>query len=191
MFWLPVLGLYTGCRIEELCQLHCDDLIQIEGIWCLDINDDGDKRLKNSPSKRIVPLHPVLVDVLNFPGYVEKLKEKGETRIFPELKKISHQYSHAASRWFNGRYKKQIGLIIKEGEKKTYHSFRHTLSDHLKQKLVSGTIIDELPGHAVEGESMGRYGKPYVSKTLYEKAVLKLDYGIDLSHLKKSKWVPK
>ena len=97
------------------------------GIWCLDINDDGDKRLKNAPSKRIIPLHPVLVNDLNFPGYVQSLKQRGEVRIFPELRKISHQYSHAASRWFNERYKKQIGLSTEDGQKKTYHSFRHTL----------------------------------------------------------------
>jgi hypothetical protein len=30
-FWLPVLGLLTGCRLEELCQLYLDDIRQIEG----------------------------------------------------------------------------------------------------------------------------------------------------------------
>jgi hypothetical protein len=32
-FWLPLLGLYTGCRIEELCQLHVEDVRQVDGIW--------------------------------------------------------------------------------------------------------------------------------------------------------------
>jgi len=68
MFWLPVLGLFTGCRIEELCQLHCSDVIQYDGIWCLDINDEGEKRLKNKSSKRVVPLHQILVDDLNYPA---------------------------------------------------------------------------------------------------------------------------
>jgi integrase len=31
-FWLPLLGLYTGCRIEELCQLHVVDVKQVDGI---------------------------------------------------------------------------------------------------------------------------------------------------------------
>lgn len=109
--------------------------------------------------------------------------------MFPELKKISHTYSHAASRWFNDRYKKQIGLTTQDGKKKTYHSFRHLVQDWLKQKLISGIVIDELVGHAVQGESMGRYGKRFSAKVLLEEAVLKLDYGIDLSHLKKSRYV--
>jgi integrase len=191
MFWLPILGLYTGCRIEELCQLHCDDLEKIDGIWCININDDGDKRLKNTPSKRIIPLHPVLAETLNFPEFVKRIKGRGETRIFPELKKISFAWSHSASKWFNSRYKKQIGLNTEKGKKKTYHSFRHTLSDHLKQKLISGTLIDELTGHAVQGESLGRYGKPYVAEILYNEAVLKLDFKIDLDHLINSKFVCK
>jgi len=189
MFWLPVLGLYTGARIEELCQLHCEDVYQVDGIWCIDINDNGEKRLKNEPSKRVVPLHPVLTETLNFPGYVQQLRVKGAVRVFPELKKQSHAFSHAASKWFNDRYKKQVGIKNEDGKKKVFHSFRHTLTDHLKQKLVGTSLIDELTGHALQGESMGRYGKPYLVKVLFENAVQKLEYDIDLSHLRKSRYV--
>jgi integrase len=41
-FWLSPLGLYTGARLEELCQLYVSDLKQTGGIWYLDINDDAD-----------------------------------------------------------------------------------------------------------------------------------------------------
>jgi hypothetical protein len=41
----------------------------------------------------------------------------------------------------------------------------------------------------VQGVS-SRYKKPKV-ETIYKNAVLKLDYGINLSHLKNSKWVVK
>ena len=68
-----------------------------------------------------------------------------------------------------------------------FHSFRHTLSDNLKQQLITETLIDELTGHALQGETMGRYGKRYKSEVLYNEAVLKLDYGIILDHLKNSK----
>ena len=186
-FWLPVLGLYTGCRIEELCQLHTGDVKRIDGLWVLDINDNGnDKRLKNAHSKRVVPLHPVLVDDLGFPAFAQTLHEKGMVRVFMELTKIQHCYSHAASKWF-GRYRNQIGL--NGAGKKTYHSFRHTFTDHLKQKQISPYLIDELTGHAIEGETMGRYGKRFPAKTLYEHGILHINYGIDLSHLRNSKYV--
>ena len=34
-FWIPLLALYTGCRMEELCQLYVDQVIKIDGVWCL------------------------------------------------------------------------------------------------------------------------------------------------------------
>ena len=148
MFWLPILGLYTGCRIEELCQLFCSDVAQFDGIWCLDINDDSEKKLKNRSSRRVVPLHPVLIETLNFTGYAQKQVESGHQRVFHELKKFSHDYSHAAGKWFNERYKARIGLVVKEGEKKSFHSFRHTFDNHLKQKMVPPHVLKEIMGHA-------------------------------------------
>ena len=47
-YWLPILGYYTGARLNELCQLHCRDVY--DGV--IDINEDTpDKRLKNRASK--------------------------------------------------------------------------------------------------------------------------------------------
>ena len=50
-------------------------------------------------------------------------------------------------------------------------------------------MIAELVDHKTDSITMERYGKRYEPKKLYEGAVLKLDFGLDLSHLKKSKYV--
>ena len=50
-------------------------------------------------------------------------------------------------------------------------------------------MIAELVGHKTDNITMERYGKRCEPKKLYEGTVLKLDYGIDLSHLKNSKYV--
>jgi integrase len=186
LFWLPILGLYTGCRIEELCQLYCDDVREVNGIWYLNINDDRDKQLKNDASERIVPLHPFLVEDLGFHKYVAGVRRSKYQRVFHGESKRSNKYSHYVSRRF-GEYKKRLGF---DG-KKVFHSFRHTVTNNLKQQLIEATLIDELTGHAVQGESMGRYSENYRVPLLYEEAILKLDYGIDLAHLKESKYVPK
>jgi integrase len=190
-FWLPLLGLYTGCRIEELCQLNITDIKKIKNIWVLDISkeEQSDKKIKTESSNRFVPLHPIIAEDLNFLGYVKQLKDKGNIRLFPELKKHSERYSHYPSRWFKD-YKEHCG-IVSPPNKKVFHSFRHNLQDNLKQKLIQEKLVDELVGHVVEGESFGRYGKPYKVPVLYKEAVLKLNYGIDLSHLKNSKYVIK
>jgi len=48
-----------------------------------------------------------------------------------------------------------------------------------------------LVGHVTQGQTGGRYAKPFKPKKLMERTVLQLNYGIDLSHLKKSKFVVK
>jgi len=94
-FWMPLIGLYTGMRIEEICQLYVSDLKKIDGIWCFDINQNKpDKSVKTS-ERRIVPLHPFLAEELNFVGYVKSLPDQKD-RIFPELKRIKNRYSHHA-----------------------------------------------------------------------------------------------
>ena len=134
-----------------------------------------------------MPLHPFIVDDLQFPRHLEHLKATKKARVFQELKRQSNRFGHYPSRWF-GNYKRSVGI---ESKKKTFHSFRHSFQDNLKQQLVAQSIVDELVGHKIPGESFGRYGKPYLAKIRYEEALLKLDFGIDLSHLKQSKWVPK
>jgi hypothetical protein len=109
--------------------------------------------------------------------------------LFPELKNHSGRYGHYPSRWF-GTYKKNCGIDARPN-KKVFHSFRHNLQDNLKQQMIQEKLVDELVGHVVEGESFGRYGKPYRVPVLYKEAVLKLNYDIDLSHLKKSRYVIK
>lgn len=68
-YWIPLLALFTGGRLEELCQLHPDDAAQVpyheEGgealAWVIRITDEGEGQgLKNAGSRRRVPLHPEL-----------------------------------------------------------------------------------------------------------------------------------
>ena len=156
-YWLPLLAFYTGARLNELCQLHCRDVY--DGV--IDINKDApDKRLKNSSSKRIVPLHPELIRL----GFEEFCDHDG--RVFEELNHGRDGHSKNVSRWFKG-YRESLGI------QSPFHSFRHTFSDELKQALVSPHVIDELTGHAIRGESMGRYGKRY-GVTVLKEAVEKI-----------------
>jgi integrase len=190
-FWLPVLALYTGCRLEELCQLHTDDIKKMGDIWVLDINDETqDKRLKTLSSKRIIPLHPHLTDDLCFPKFVDKLRQAGEQRIFPDLNKIKDRYGHAVSRWF-GRYKKRLGIVPDEkGRAKDFHSFRKTFTTKLRHSGIDLHMIKELDGHSIKDITADTYSDRFPAKVLLEGAILKLDYGVDLGHLKKSKFVP-
>ncbi len=60
--WGPLIGLYSGARLGEIAQLRLADIRQQDDIWCFDLNDEGDKRLKTGGSKRLVPVHPKLIE---------------------------------------------------------------------------------------------------------------------------------
>lgn len=54
-YLLPLLGLYTGGRLSELCQLKPANIRQIKGIWAIDINeDDDDQSVKTVAGIRII-----------------------------------------------------------------------------------------------------------------------------------------
>jgi integrase len=187
-FWLPILGLFTGARLNELCQLRLKDIQTVDGILSLVLQEDLQDptiSLKNAASHRSIPLHPFVTDELNFKCYVDHIKARGETRLFPELLYRNDSYAHQASKWF-GTFKKRCGI---DDRLLVFHSFRHTLMDNLKQQLIPETLIDELTGHALQGETMGRYGKRYAVRVMYDEAVMKLNYGVNLEHLRGSKWV--
>lgn len=153
MFWLPWLGLFTGARLEELCQLHLDDIRQEGGAWVFDINSKGEKRLKTLSSERFVPIHPRLVE-LGLLGHVEMLRGRGEQRLFPELDHRRDGYGQTASKWF-ARYRERLGID------KPFHSLRHTFIDELHQLGADHKKIAALVGHADETMTGGRYSKPF------------------------------
>jgi hypothetical protein len=138
-FWLPLLALTSGGRLNELAQLYLDDIRQSEkdsAVWYLDFNlnqpdkldaDDrdeweSDKSLKTVNAVRVVPLHEVVIRA-GLPEYIETLRKAGYVRLFPELKRDDVKgYGKPAGSWFNERFLgRQLGI---ERNEKTFHSLR-------------------------------------------------------------------
>nr|MBC8268152.1 hypothetical protein [Rhodospirillaceae bacterium] len=84
-YWLPLLSLFSGARLEELGQMLVSDVKDVGGIPCVELDTfGGDKSLKSGSSRRVVPLHSKVVS-LGFLKYVQKMKRAGEARVFPEV----------------------------------------------------------------------------------------------------------
>jgi integrase len=153
-YWIPLIGLYSGMRLEEIAQLYLKDIKQINTTWVMSIDDDEpDKSIKNKHSKRTVPIHSELLR-LGLLEFAEQQRAAGEHRLFPELKKIGGRYGKTVSSWFS-LYKTKLGL----GKTKKFHSLRHTFTNALKQSGVVEGMTDELTGHATDGISYSRYAE--------------------------------
>lgn len=163
-YWLPLLGRATGARLEELCQLRVDDFIEQQGIQCIRIDDSREgQNLKNASSRRILPLHPSLLD-LGLLQHVESVKATGAYRVFPELEAVRGKLGHAPSKWF-GRYKTKLGVT---DPRKTYHSFRHTLIDDLRDAGVQDSLIKRIAGHEDGAVTFSIYGSRSPLKAMLE-----------------------
>ena len=190
-YWFPILGIFTGCRLEELCMMRVKDIIKEKDIWVYSIREEGEygdekTTVKNPYSERDIPLSSVLVDTLGFVRYVDYLKKQGKERVFWELTKVKDRFSHNFGRFFNERYLKQIGLK-NGGRKLSFHSMRHSIETHLTNQNVNPRYIDFLQGHSQKGIGGSVYMKGIQPEVLLKECVEKIDWGVDWETLK-VKW---
>jgi integrase len=134
-FWVPLIALYTGARLNEICQLGINDVRKVSSNdrWVFDFNEQDDvpnKSLKRPHHARLVPIHKRLID-LGFLDYVSSL-QNNHTRIFPELtyKRDENKYANDLQRWFNRTYMNSKNCNITT-TKTSFHSFRHTVITQL------------------------------------------------------------
>jgi integrase len=168
MRWVPLIGAYSGMRLEEICQLQLADIVEVGGIPVFNVSDADGKRLKTAQSRRTVPMHNELVH-LGLLEYVRELRGKGQTRLFPELSKGRDGYSQVVSKWFR-RWRKRVGLG------KPFHSLRHTVSTKLREADVLMDLVSDIVGHARSDNETGRYAKE-ASVQRKAEALAKLRYG--------------
>ena len=174
-YWIPLIAMHSGLRLDEICQLYVEDVLQVEGVWCISVNDEQDKKVKTLSGKRMVPVHPVLLS-LGIIGYVQRMQNDGVPRLWMNLNwRKADGYSNAFGKWFQRFNREHVG----DDPQKTFHSFRHTVANTLKQAGVQEIVIAEIIGHANDSMTMSRYGKRYQPKVLLE-AMQHLDYGLDI-----------
>jgi integrase len=181
-YWLPLLSLFTGARLGELCQLLVRDVRKVDGIWCIDISPGEGKSVKTKAGRRTVPLHPELLR-LGFADFVETCRSGRAHRLFPEIEFGRGGYlSDNTSKWFARFLRKTLGDDLVKKRKLVFHSFRHTVKDALRVAGVDERIQDALLGHESDHVS-SVYGEGYKPPRLFEE-ISKVTYqGLDLTPL--------
>jgi len=176
-YWVPLIGLYTGMRLEEICQLHCEDIYEDDGIWIFNVTDkssDGlnDKNLKTANARRQIPVHDALIK-LGLLEYHKKMKREKHIRLFHLLNKTekSPKYGKQVGKQFVALLKKK-----KIAGKKSFHSLRHTFSDFFKMRDLHNDVFRQVFGHGIKELAGKQYGSKFPPKLCYEKLISKLHY---------------
>jgi integrase len=103
--WLLRLLAFTGCRLAEAAGLRSEDVRQVDGVWCISIEDSPVRRIKTASSRRVIPLSPTLIEA-GLLAHVEATRATG--RVFPDIAADRHGIVGAAwSKWY-GRWARTI-----------------------------------------------------------------------------------
>jgi integrase len=186
-YWVPLIGLFSGMRLNEACQLDVADVREIDGVACFVISEESltgsrDKSLKTKTSARIVPVHPKLLD-LGIMAFVEEKRRSGALKLFDDLPPGAKGFrSVAFSRWFS-RFLVSAGA---SAPRTCFHSFRHGFRDAGRNARIARDIALTLGGWITGGsqsEAADAYGSGYLPKVLFE-AISAIEFpDLDLSHL--------
>lgn len=180
--WIFLLGLYTGFRSNELCQLTSDDVMEFEGIHCLLVQHapEQNKTAKNLQSRRIIPVPPQMID-LGFLEYARTRATDRNDRLWVSVSLDSF-----------GKWNKNFGRNINQyidnalgGQdiKICLHSTRHNLGNALDNyEEVDLKTIQDIKGHVGKSTEERIYLKKKLRKQLT--ALELLDYGLNLDLIK-------
>jgi integrase len=185
-FWLPVIGLYTGMRLSEICWLTTDNIMQVDGVWVFKVI-----KSKGDALPRYIPIHDFLKNDLGFLRYRDWCIAHGHTRLIHGFKiRESGSRFRTPSDWYNQNFLKSLGL--KDcNYRLNFHSLRDTFISRAINLGLNYPHIQRVAGHKVDEEkstTLTHYFDEDV-QALYDLVISKLNYDVDLSHLKNSKWV--
>ena len=156
--WATLIAMFSGARLNEVCQLELSDIRQEDGIWLFDITEDGEdkKRLKSDAAHRSVPIHSKLIE-LGLLEFVSKRRSAAHVRLFPDYTySPKHGYGDKLSKWFNRTFTTSLGI---KSDAHVFHGLRHTFATRLGQADVPTERIQFIVGHERQGVTQQVYMK--------------------------------
>jgi len=186
--WIPLVCLFTGARIGEIAQLRVNDIFNEHGIWFLSLKEDENTGQQTKGRKsRITPVHSQL-EKIGFLDFVKaaqtSLSDQENRLLFQGLAPGKRgQYGDQPSDWWRD-YLARIG-VKKGSDGLGSHSFRHTISDKLRQAgYLDAAFGPLILGHSNKSVTAG-YGivREGNAKTLKDMIEAVTFDGVSFDHL--------
>lgn len=146
-YWVPLMVLFSGARVSELCQLRVADILFEDGpegpstvpvfrVTRAKANAAAGTlatKAKTDGSVRLIPIHRELIR-LGFLDYVDAIKGMGAGQLFPAIKRYDDETGEGAgsalSTWF-GEYRRAVGV---DRDLAGLHAARHTMRTALHRR---------------------------------------------------------
>lgn len=159
-YWVPLIGLYSGMRRDEICGLELDDIVCEKDQWHFAVRDNSLRSLKTASSIRKIPFADELIR-LGLPGYIEALRREGERVLFPEL--LGESGKGTMGDAFYKRCWTKVAKVMPDlAEGQGIHSMRHTAIDRMKLAGIDSELRADFAGHHLESQTEGRYSKAHL-----------------------------
>ncbi|MEY2115316.1 MULTISPECIES: DUF6538 domain-containing protein [Rhodanobacter] len=174
--WGAWVGLYTGARVAEVGQLTLADFVEVDGIPCIRITNEGEcQSVKSEVSIRTIPVHPKLIE-LGLLKRVSDLRKAEEKRLFPKVKVDG---VNGPGNWLSKAFSRHVLATVGKPEKGKlgFHSLRKTVVQGLQSAGVTAELRAAYVGHELDDEHHGAYSRAPTMRELLD-AVEKLDWGV-------------
>ena len=164
-FTATVVGMYSGMRLEEICNIQDKHVFQ--GRFQI-------KEGKTKAAARVIPVHPLIKPLL------EQMRGTyGEGYLIDGIK--SGGYDNKRSWHFQkklGRLRKKIG--IQEGV--VFHTLRNTFATRMENLGIPRNHISQLMGHEDSNMALDIYSEGLAIEPLI-KSINKLTYGYQIDSI--------
>ena len=178
-FWVPLIALFTGLRMEEIFQLTPAHFkMGRDNLPFLLISPE--MQVKTENGFREVPLHRELLRVGFMAFVAERSRDGADVLLFNDVPPATDGYRSTNFSKRFATFLKSLG--IKDDRRRTcFHSFRHNFRDGLRQPSANPDFVREAGGWASRDTS-DIYGDGTPAHLL-RGLVDGIDYSLNLRHL--------
>lgn len=153
-YWLPLLALHHGARLEELTGLEVEDIEDWDQGLILHIRENTIRpRLKHRKrSERSIPVHSKLIE-LGFKEYVTSARAAAPKALFPS-------FSRGAT--FGEGFVQHVKDLLspEEGRLVGMHCFRHNWETARRSGRMDTSASNYIGGRRIDDGSAALYGGP-------------------------------
>jgi integrase len=155
--WVPLIAAWSGARQGEICGLRVSDIDVYHRIPYMIITEEDDngnivKNVRGEASRRLVPLHPILVE-MGLLQFVAMRKAQGKELLFELRPKGSDESVPLTGEYYGQSFEIFNRKHVTHDLRKSFQSFRYNVHHALALKSIPPELCFAITGHVPQYES--------------------------------------